>query len=142
MQELALIDLRTDTHAGTYIKYEVVDVVFAKNDGELQSREGPNHFRRGDALITGSTGDHWSVARSRFDEKYTAVHPLVHGENGSYRANPAPVLAIQMREPFMIARRAGGDILRGMALDWLLQYAPGDYGVVENARFQSVYRPK
>ena len=38
-------------------------------------------------------------------------------------------------------RAHGGDLLRGAALDWLLQYAPGDYGIVENARFQAVYRP-
>jgi hypothetical protein len=45
-----------------------------------------------------------------------------------------------MDQPFSIARCAGGDLLTGEANDWLLQYAPGDYGVVENARFQRVYR--
>jgi hypothetical protein len=45
-----------------------------------------------------------------------------------------------MGHDFTIARSAGGDLLRGLANDWLLQYAPGDYGVVENARFARVYR--
>ena len=38
-------------------------------------------------------------------------------------------------------RSAGGDLLRGNPGDWLLQYAPGDYGVVEQGRFAQVYRP-
>ncbi|RLJ65284.1 PGDYG domain-containing protein [Sulfurisoma sediminicola] len=140
MLELADIDLSTDPAAHRYVKHELVDVVFATHDGELISREGPNRYLAGDALITGSTGDRWSVSRGRFDEKYQAVPPLGHGDVGRYQARPIPVLARQMPEPFTIARRAGGDLLRGQANDWLLQYAPGDYGIVENARFERVYR--
>lgn len=140
MIELANIDLATDPAASPYVKDEAVAVVFAQCAGELISREGPNRFHAGDALITGSTGDCWSVARHRFDEKYEPVPPLPAGANGRYQARPIPVLAKQMPEPFTIARRAGGDRLRGLAQDWLLQYAPGEYGIVENARFERVYR--
>ena len=140
MLELAAIDLTTDPAAARYVKHEQVDVVFAQSAGELTSREGPNRYRAGDALITGSTGDRWSVSRDRFDEKYQPVPPLGHGDDGRYQARAIPVLARQMAEPFTIARRAGGDRLRGEAQDWLLQYAPGDYGIVENARFARVYR--
>lgn len=147
MLELDTIDLTTDTAASHYVKSEEVDVVFAKDDGELISREGPNRFQAGDALITGSTddrreckADRWSVSRGRFDEKYQPVPPLGHGDDGRYQSRPIPVLARQMPEPFTIARRAGGDLLRGEAQDWLLQYAPGDYGIVENVRFERVYR--
>ena len=147
MLKLADIDLATDPAARRYVKHEQVDVVFAKADGELISREGPNRYQAGDALITGSTGDRrecnadrWSVSRGRFDEKYEPVAPLPAGADGRYQARPIPVLARQMAEPFTIARRAGGDRLRGEAQDWLLQYAPGDYGIVENARFARVYR--
>jgi hypothetical protein len=46
-----------------------------------------------------------------------------------------------MSEPFSLARSAaGGDVLRGTAGDWVMQYAPGDYGVVQAARFAAVYR--
>jgi hypothetical protein len=141
MLELAAIDLTNDPAAARYVKHEEVDVVFAQSDGELISREGPNRYLAGDALITGSTGDRWSVSRGRFDEKYQPVPPLRHGDDGRYLARPIPVLARQMAEPFTIARSQGGDVLRGLAHDWLLQYAPGDYGIVENARFQRVYRP-
>jgi hypothetical protein len=31
-------------------------------------------------------------------------------------------------------------VLRGAAGDWLMQYAPGDYGIVARARFEAAYR--
>jgi PGDYG protein len=142
MRELANLDLRADPAAHEYVKDEVVGVTFARADGELISREGPNRYRAGDALITGSTGDRWSVSRERFDLKYEAVAPDGAGLDGPHRARPIAVLAKQMHEPFTIARETGGDRLEGLALDWVMQYAPGDYGVVENARFQQVYRRK
>jgi hypothetical protein len=142
MLELANIDLRADPEAREYVKDEVVAVVFARAAGELISREGPNRYRAGDALITGSTGDRWSVSRERFDLKYEPVAPGVTGVDGPHRARPLPVLARQIAEPFTIAREAGGDLLKGLAQDWVMQYAPGDYGVVENARFQQVYRAR
>jgi hypothetical protein len=140
MLELKNVDLATDPAARRYVKNEEVDVAFARADGVLSSREGPNHYATGDALVTGSTGDRWSVTRQRFDEKYQPVPPLAAGTDGRYRARPIPVLARQMTEPFAIPRRQSGDLLRGEAQDWLLQYAPGDYGIVENARFERVYR--
>jgi hypothetical protein len=141
MLELKNIDLTRDASATPYVKHEIVEVAFAALAGELVSREGPNRYAAGDALITGSTGDRWSVSRDRFDAKYLPLEPLRHGEDGRYQARPVPVLARQMDAAFSVERSTGGDLLRGAAQDWLLQYAPGDYGIVENARFQAVYRP-
>ena len=136
------IDLRDDPAAHEYVKDEVVEVVFARENGAIMSREGPNHYDTGDALITGSTGDRWSVTRDRFDAKYDPVTPGTAGVDGAFRAKPVTVLAKQIAEPFTIARQAGGDLLKGVANDWVMQYAPGDYGLVENARFERVYRRK
>ena len=140
MLEFGAVDLETDAAADRFVKDEVVDVVFARQDGELVSREGPNRYRAGDALITGSTADRWSVSRERFDAKYEALSPFQPGSDGRYRCKPVAVLAKQIAEAFSIARTAGGDVLHGNADDWLLQYAQGDYGVVENSRFLKVYR--
>jgi hypothetical protein len=140
MLELKDIDLAADPAAARYVKTEVVAVEFARQDGVLISLEGPNRYRAGDALVTGSTGSRWSVARERFEAKYLPVPPTVAGGDGPYRARPLPVLARQIAEPFTAARSAGGDVLRGKAGDWLLQYGPGDFGVAEQARFAQVYR--
>ncbi|MDE1184192.1 PGDYG domain-containing protein [Paraburkholderia sp.] len=149
MIELQHLDLRTDAAAQRVVKDETVQVEFAAVDGELMSLEGPNRFAPGDALITGSTGDRWVVSRERFDAKYlpvtasadaTGSASIAHGEAGAYRNRPAVVLARRMDEAFSLARSASGDVLRGVAGDWVMQYAPGDYGVVQAARFAKVYR--
>lgn len=136
----ATLDLRSEPSARTYLKHEVVTVCFAQAPGAIQSREGLNHYAPGDALITGSTGDHWSVSRDRFDAKYQEEPGTTHGQDGRYRNKPLPVLAVQQAATFVVERSAGGDIIHGQAGDWLMQYAPGDHGIVENAKFQSVYR--
>jgi PGDYG protein len=140
MTFMPAIDLRTGGRAATYQKNEIVEVEFARDDGSLQSREGKNSYSIGDALITGSTGDRWSVTRDRFDAKYTAIAPGRPGENGRYVNIPQPILAQQMLQSFSIERQAGGDIIHGKAGDWLLQYAPGDYGIVEASKFAKVYQ--
>lgn len=140
MMLLTNIDLLTDPAAKRYVKNETVAVTFAKQSGEIASREGINRFAEGDALITGSTGDRWSVTRDRFDAKYLPVPPLNHGEDGAYRNKPIPVLAKQIHAAFSVQRAAGSDVIHGNAEDWLMQYAPGDYGIVENAKFMKVYR--
>ena len=143
MLELNNIDLGADPHAARFVKTEIVTVAFARQGGELISLEGPNRYAAGDALITGSTGSRWSVSRSRFNAKYVAVPTTGDGEDGhdgQYAARPIPVLAKQISEPFTAARSTGGDRLRGQAGDWLLQYAPGDFGVAGQQRFAQIYR--
>ncbi|WJF89093.1 PGDYG domain-containing protein [Paraburkholderia bonniea] len=141
MLELTQIDLRTDPSAQRVTKQETVDVDFATEPGELMSLEGPNRYQCGDALITSADGERWVVERARFDAKYTPLAAtLTHGAPGAYQNRPAVVLARQMDQPFSLARASGSDVLHGNAGDWVMQYAPGDYGVVQAARFARVYR--
>jgi PGDYG protein len=137
----ASLDLRNDPEARRYLKHEVVMVRFAETPGAIQSREGLNHYATGDALITGSTGDQWSVARERFDAKYQPEPGTTRGLTGRYRNQPLPVLAVRQAAAFAAERSVGGDIIHGQAGDWLMQYAPGDHGIVQNAKFLSVYQP-
>ena len=134
------IELTADPLARRYVKNEIVDVIFATEAGSIASREGTNHYAIGDALIIGSNGDKWSVTRDRFDAKYDALTPLKQGVDGQYRNKPLPVFAKQIHEAFAIRRVAGGDLLHGKANDWLMQYAPGDYGIVDSEKFLRVYR--
>jgi hypothetical protein len=134
------VDLREHAGAVSYVKQETVRVAFARAPGSLASREGANHYQPGDALVTGSGGDRWSVSRERFDRRYQPLPPLPHGSDGEYCSLPLPVLACQIPQAFTVRRSAGGDLLRGGAHDWLLQYAPGDWGIVEDAKFRRLYR--
>ncbi len=141
MLELDRVELRDDPQARAHVKEEVVQVRFAGEDGALQSRVGANHYRAGDALVTGVDGDTWCVSRDRFDAKYLPAAGQPHGQPGAYRNRPQPVLARRMEQAFRCRRQAGGDWLEGAAGDWLLQYAPGDHGICAAARFARVYRP-
>ncbi|SAL32846.1 hypothetical protein AWB64_03073 [Caballeronia sordidicola] len=138
---LIQLDLTSDPAARRVVKDETVDVQFAHEAGSLMSLEGPNRYEIGDALITGATGERWVVSRDRFDAKYVPRDEIKHGDAGAYRNVPAAVLAKQMHEAFSIARSDAGDVLHGVAGDWVMQYAPGDYGVVKAARFAKVYKP-
>ena len=138
--ELNNPDLTKDPEARLAVKDETVWVEFATETGDLISTVGRNRYQPGDALITGSTGDPWCVARDRFDAKYDPLPPTVRGERGRYRNRPAMVLAKRMQTAFSVSRAASGDVLHGAAGDWLLQYAPGDHGIVERTRFERVYR--
>jgi hypothetical protein len=134
------VDLTSDSTVQRVMKTEVVNVEFADAEGSLMSLEGPNRYNRADALITGATGERWVVSRDRFDTKYVPCNAMAHGENGEYRNVPSAVLAKHMEQPFSVARSANGDVLQGDAGDWLMQYAPGDYGVVKATRFAKVYK--
>ncbi|MEP6883900.1 MAG: PGDYG domain-containing protein [Gammaproteobacteria bacterium] len=140
MLKLENPDLTREPLARRVVKHEVVSVEFAAAPGLLQSAVGPNAYAAGDALLTGSTGDRWCVSRDRFDAKYRAEAATSAGRPGSYRNIPSAVLAKRMTDAFSVARTAGGDVLRGNAGDWLVEYAPGDHGIVAAARFDRVYR--
>jgi uncharacterized protein (DUF2237 family) len=138
--ELDNPDLATDSGACWAVKDEVVAVAFAAAPGVLESAVGLNRYAAGDALLTGSTGDRWCVSRGRFDAKYQPESPTLPGEPGRYRNRPVSILAKRMTVAFTVERSVGGDLLRGNAGDWLVQYAPGDHGIVAAARFDGVYR--
>lgn len=135
-----LTNLEQDHAAASYCKVEIVNVNFACDAGILTSRVGPNHYVAEDAIINAADGETWVVSRGRFDEKYLAVSPTLAGQAGRYEAKKMIVHAKQMVDAFSIAREVGGDVLAGSAGDWLIQYAPGDFGVVLNPRFQRIYR--
>ena len=66
---------------------------------------GVNRYSPGDALITGSTGDRWSVSRDRFDAKYDPEPPTLRGDAGNYRNRPAIVLTKRSTRSFTVAGR-------------------------------------
>jgi hypothetical protein len=139
MNVIEHLDLANDPAAQRVVKHETVLVQFAAEAGELMSLEGPNRYKPGDALLTGATGERWVVSRDRFDAKYAPLDDVDRGTAGAYRNKPVVVLAKQMPAAFSIARTEAGDVLHGESGDWVMQYAPGDYGVVKAARFAKVY---
>jgi hypothetical protein len=133
-------DLRFDRDACRARKRAVaVAVEFAANSGTLTTLEGPVAYDEGDALLTGDHGERWPVPRARFDATYEAQAPLRPGKPGRYLKRPLLVWARQLREPLDVSLDAQRGTLHGEPGDWLVQYAPGDQGVVAAPIFAESY---
>lgn len=137
---MTMVDLAADRDARRARKRAVsVSVEFAERTGTLTTLEGPVAYGRGDALLTGSHGERWPVPRERFDATYDAQAPLRPGKPGRYIKRPLLVWARQLREPFDVSLDADRGTLHGEPGDWLVQYAPGDQGVVGASIFAESY---
>lgn len=135
-------DLARDPTAASFRKRPVlVAVQFAAAPGTVQTLEGPVRYAAGDALLTGVEGERWPVARAHFERAYAPVPPVRMGEPGGYRKQPLTVRARRIDTPFCVRLAVSGDTLRGRPGDWLVQYGPGDYGIVQAKVFAATYEP-
>lgn len=116
-----------------------IEVRFTAVPCTVQSREGVVHARRGDAILTGTSGEHWRVSRERFAEKYRPVPPTVAGESGRYASLPYRIMAVPMTEDFEVQLADGLSRLQGSAGDWLVDYGDGSLGIVSPAVFATTY---
>lgn len=116
-----------------------VDVTFAEAPGELVTREGLVRHAAGAALLTGPLGERWPIERERFLASYVPLPPTRPGEPGQYRKIPRLVSARQLLAPCRIRLRGGRGELLGQTGDWLVRYAPGDFGIVGAAIFTLTY---
>jgi hypothetical protein len=116
-----------------------IQVRFAAEACVVHSPEGIVHARPGDAIVTGTAGEHWRVSRSHFAAKYQAVPPTVEGEAGRYASRPYEVMALPMTAPFEVLLADGQSRLHGRAGDWLVDYGDGSLGVVSPAIFTTTY---
>lgn len=134
------IDLRKDDNARTARKLPVpVRVRFAKSDGVLATREGLVRYGKGDALLTGLAGDSWPIARDNFLDRYEALSGTRHGEDGTYVKRPMTVLVRRLDAPVSVVVGQSRDPIQGLPGDWLVQYAPGEHGIVGQGIFGTTY---
>src|ERR1022692_541358 len=134
------VDLSEDRAARRARKRAVeVQVEFAATGGTLSTMEGPVTYSAGDALLTGTEGERWPVARDTFDLNYAPVAPTRPGKPGRYRKRPLIVWAKLMTEAFDVTLDRDRGSLRGEPGDWLVQYAPADFSVVSARIFAQTY---
>lgn len=120
-------------------RVRILEVEFASADCLVRTPEGSVHAARGDALLTGSMGERWSVPRARFDQKYRPVPPTRAGTAGRYESVPIEILAVPMQGPFEVVLEDGVSRLEGHAGDWLVDYGDGSLGVVAQRIFSATY---
>ncbi|HEY5263784.1 MAG TPA: PGDYG domain-containing protein [Steroidobacteraceae bacterium] len=116
-----------------------IDVRFTAAACTVQTPEGLVHAAPGDAIITGTAGEHWRVSRARFPEKYRPVPPTVAGEAGRYVSLPNRIVAVPMTDAFEVLLADGVSRLRGRAGEWLVDYGDGSLGIVSPAIFATTY---
>jgi len=116
-----------------------IDVRFADEACIVHTAEGAVRAKPGDAILTGTSGEHWRVSRSHFPDKYTPVAPTAEGQAGRYRAKPYQVLALRMGERFRVILSDGVSELTGRAGDWLVDYGDGSLGIVSPLAFSDTY---
>jgi len=131
-------DLTVDPDAAKYEKTATVQVLFAEQDGEMDTLEGRVPYLKGDALLRGVMGEGWPVKRHVFKSLYEPVK----GKPAIYRKKlGSTVYAKQMDIDFQVKIQDGSATLVGRPGDWLVQYSKGEVGVVANDIFFKSYRP-
>ncbi len=116
-----------------------IDVQFTSIACTVQTPEGLVHAAPGDAIVTGTAGEHWRVSRARFPDKYRPVAPTVAGESGRYASLPNRIIAVPMTEPFEVLLADGISRLTGRPGEWLVDYGDGSLGIVSEAIFATTY---
>jgi hypothetical protein len=116
-----------------------VDVRFTPTPCTVKTREGLVHALPGDAIITGTSGEHWRVSRAHFAEKYHPVPPTPPGHDGRYVSLPNHIMAVQVPEAFDVLLADGVSQLSGQPNDWLVDYGDGSLGIVADPIFATTY---
>ncbi len=139
-RDLTEEDVSRQPDARRAVKRDIpVHVFFADQAGSLQTREGMVTYEKGDALVTGLDDESWPVSRHLFEAKYTADTGTEPGWEGAYRPVSNPVWTVRIHEAFAVALPEGKGVLRGKPGDWLVQHAPGEYGIVDETIFEKSY---
>jgi len=107
---------------------------FAEEDETIQTKEGSVGASAGDAIMTGTEGENWPIPREKFEQTYDVLEP------GMAAKKNIPVWAKEMPESFQVKVSWSDDLLQGAPGDFLVQYGPGDYGVVGADIFRKTYK--
>ena len=128
-------------HFATEADLTRTDGVF--NDGRIRTREtavgDPGvRFAVGDAIVTGTRDEVWPIRRSRFEATYTpSDEGGAFGTDGRFHKVAGPVPVCCMDEPFTVSASWGE--LTGNPGDYLVQYGPGEFGIVSTDSFDDTY---
>jgi hypothetical protein len=113
-----------------------IPVVFelAGEDKTIETKEGSVRAMAGDAIMTGVEGEQWPIPIEKFNQTYDDLG------DGTASKKDIPVFVKEMSEPFQVKVSWSDDLLSGEAGDYLVQYGPGDYGVVGKDIFLKTYK--
>jgi hypothetical protein len=132
----------SDSEEAVFVVKKIIpfSVTFVREPGILDTREGRVSYDKGDALLRGTRGESWPVAKERFLENYSPHSGTTPGEDGIYISRgTTPNLAIRIGQPFVVDLQKGRGTLRGERGDWLMQYSPGEFGIIGQEIFETTF---
>lgn len=95
-------------------------------------------FAPGDAIVTGTRGEQWPIQRDKFEATYVpSEEGGAFGRDGLFHKVGGPVPVRRMEEPFTVTAPWGE--LTGRPGDYLVQYGPGDFAIVDSDCFADTY---
>jgi len=118
---------------------EEVQVRFARAAGVCHTLEGEVQFEPGDAIVEAQAGDRWPVRREVFRERYEPALPTHAMDDGRYRKRSTLVLARQLDDDARVQLPGNAGELSGKPGDWIVEYEPGDFGIVAREIFAATY---
>ena len=128
------IDLTNDSSAQKVQKKAIpLQFRIAEQPETIQTLEGPVKAPAGAYIMTGTKGENWPIPA----DKFKATYNIIDNKTASKKAIPVP--AKKMDQDFFVTVSWSTDKLQGNPGDWLVQYGPGDYGVVETSIFDETY---
>lgn len=101
----------------------------------VQTKEGPVSANAGDYIMTGTEGENWPIPSSQFNYDILTQD----GDIGTASKKKIIVYAKEMSESFEVKVSWSPSTLKGNSGDYLVQYGPGDYGIVNKDIFQKTY---
>jgi hypothetical protein len=116
-----------------------VQVSWMRADGICQTREGAVRYRAGDPVLTGVDGEQWTMPAASFLATYQPVAPLRLCEDGHYIKKALPVWVQRLVQSVGVKVSFQDSMLHDASGDWLVQYGPGDFGIVSAAIFDKTY---
>ncbi|HEV2674775.1 MAG TPA: SAM-dependent methyltransferase [Aliidongia sp.] len=109
---------------------------FAQSDELIQTLEGPVWANPGDAVLTGTKAENWPIGRQNFERTYE-FDPAA----GTCYKKPMVAVAVRKDVPFSTTVSWANNPISGNSGDYLVEYGPNDFGIVQSDIFIETYAP-
>lgn len=110
-----------------------LDFRIVDKEETIKTLEGPVVAQKGDFVMTGTEGENWPIPKDNFKATYNIV------EKGKASKNETEVYAKQLEVPSQVKVDWSDSLLTAKPGDYLVQYGPKDYGVVDQKIFDQTY---
>ena len=107
----------------------------AQGPEKVKTKEGFVKAETGAYIMTGTKGENWPIPADQFNYDILTQD----GNTGTAAKKKIIVFAKEMNETFEVKVSWSSSTLKGKVGDYLVQYGPSDYGIVDKEIFSETY---